>query len=54
MAWESIQENINISAKESLDYYELKQFDKKMSRTIRSEKTKLQDSSQMNRDNLTM
>jgi hypothetical protein len=29
MAWENIQENINISAKQSLDYYELKQFDKK-------------------------
>jgi hypothetical protein len=38
-AWESIQENINILAKESLDYYELKQFDRKMPRTIRSKKS---------------
>jgi hypothetical protein len=46
-AWESLRENINISAKESLGYYELKQhkswFEKECSELLHQTKeTKLQ------------
>jgi hypothetical protein len=58
-AWETIRENIRISAKESLGYHELKKhktwFDERCSElSVQSEQAKLQllqDSSEMNGDN---
>jgi hypothetical protein len=59
-AWEMIRENIKISAKESLGYFELKKhklwFDKKCSKLSDQRKQaklqRLQDPSEINRDNL--
>jgi hypothetical protein len=59
-AWETIRENINISAKESLDYYELKKhkpwFDDGCSKLLDPRKQaklqSLQDSSEIIGDNL--
>jgi uncharacterized protein YaaR (DUF327 family) len=60
IAWETIRENIQISAKESLGYYELKKhnlwFDERCSKSLDQRKgTKLQwlqDRSEINGDNL--
>jgi hypothetical protein len=60
VAWETIRENIKISDKESLDYYELKKhkpwFDQGCSELIdqgkRAELQWLQDPSEVNRDSL--
>jgi hypothetical protein len=59
-AWENITENINISAKESLGYYELKKnkplFDEGCSKLLDQRKQAklqwLQDPSEINGDNL--
>jgi predicted transcriptional regulator len=58
--WETIRENIKISAKESLDYYELKKhkpwFDKGSSKLFDQRKQaklqRLQDPSEVNGDNM--
>jgi hypothetical protein len=56
--WETIRENINISAKESLGYFEFKKhkpwFDKGCSKLLdqRKQAKWLQDQSEINRDNL--
>jgi hypothetical protein len=58
-AWETIRENINISTKESLSYFELKKhepwFDKGCSKLDQRKQAKLQwlhDPSEINGDNL--
>jgi hypothetical protein len=59
-AWETIRENINISAKESLDYFELKKHKqwfeegclKLLDRRKQAELQWLQDPSEINGDNM--